>query len=160
MLIAAPQRTSDFYNANFETFQELVRNSTDDDADLRHDLESLTLPDVGYDWLPKIDSKWADYVLYVSMLVTFIRFTCGGRMRATITRRWATCLGMLFALRGISIVVTPLPNPDHTCESNIGTHESIFLGALKANLKYLNHHNHDAYTHVGCIGSMQSSLQS
>jgi len=110
-------------------------NVTASEGTIRAALGKLTLPDLGYDVLPKIDSIWSDYVLYGLLLATAVRFGAVQKvMRSTIWRRWMTMLGILFFLRGISIVVTPLPNPDHTCKSTLPRDEFILLSALKVML--------------------------
>ena len=75
-----------------------------------------TLPDLGFDFLPHLSQSWlADAWVLVFLAVTHLRFL-GTPMGVTIFRRWLFCLGALFFLRGISIVVTMLPNPLHTCD--------------------------------------------
>ncbi|GMI53869.1 hypothetical protein ScalyP_jg1356 [Parmales sp. scaly parma] len=83
-----------------------------------------TLPDLGFDILPNIDPVWADVMCYSAMAITFVRFTfgideSGHRIRRHIFRRHIFNLGTLFIFRSISIIVTLLPNPLESCETDV-----------------------------------------
>eukprot|EP00397_Hematodinium_sp_SG-2012_P055289 GEMP01067364.1.p1 GENE.GEMP01067364.1~~GEMP01067364.1.p1 ORF type:complete len:270 (+),score=57.20 GEMP01067364.1:302-1111(+) len=64
----------------------------------------------------------ADIALVSFIALTVLRFVIFPgpyAMRWTIIRRWFICMGMLFLLRGMSIIATILPNPDKECKSSI-----------------------------------------
>jgi len=79
---------------------------------------------LGFDILPNIDPVWADVMCYSAMAITFVRFTfgideSGHRIRRHIFRRHIFNLGTLFIFRSISIIVTLLPNPLESCETDV-----------------------------------------
>lgn len=76
-----------------------------------------TLPDLGFDVLPFVSESWlSDLAVVLLVVLTQIRFSLTP-MGATIVRRWVFLLGSLFVLRGVSIVITMLPNPLKNCRS-------------------------------------------
>ncbi len=89
-----------------------------------------TLPDIGFDILPMVHDAWlADVMVGLLVALTQCRFSLTP-MGATILRRWAFLLGSLFFLRGISIIVTMLPNPLKACKSDALDHEPAFAAVL------------------------------
>lgn len=73
------------------------------------------LPDLGFTFIPKLSSTLADSWLYFYGGLTFLRFALTP-MRLTILRRTVLCGGILFMMRGCTIVITLLPNPFYECE--------------------------------------------
>ena len=89
-----------------------------------------TLPDIGFDILPMIhDHWWSDVMVGLLVALTQVRFSLTP-MGATILRRWAFLLGSLFFLRGISIIVTMLPNPLKACKSDALDYEPFLAAVL------------------------------
>jgi len=82
------------------------------------------LYDLLFQFLPLMSDKshWCDGIVFIlnfGMLARFAIF-CGPRsLRLTILRRWMTCFGILFFLRGCTMVCTVLPNPDDTCQPRL-----------------------------------------
>jgi len=87
------------------------------------------LPDRGFDLLPKWNNPDAAGILLgIFIVITWTRFavfTGPYALRWTIVRRWFLCMGMLFLLRGMSIICTVLPNPDETCTTTVGCDETM-----------------------------------
>lgn len=85
---------------------------------------SEPLIDMGFNLLGYWKSPHAaDRVLIAFVGITALRFVIFPgpyAMRWTIIRRWFICMGLLFLLRGMSIICTILPNPDLDCEASIG----------------------------------------
>ena len=94
------------------------------------------LPDLGFDYFEKLDSpaqrNFPDQWLGIIAGLTLIRFSLTP-MRLTIFRRWWFCLGMLFLLRGVTIIVTLLPNPFYQCVRKgweQGLTDNVFIGGF------------------------------
>jgi hypothetical protein len=94
------------------------------------------LPDIGFDIFKHLNSpderNFPDRWLGAVAGMTFIRFSLTP-MRLTIFRRWWFCLGMLFLLRGVTIIVTLLPNPFYDCVRKgwgEGLTDNMFIGGL------------------------------
>lgn len=102
------------------------------------DRKEPTLSDRGFDLIPYWKAPHAaDYAVMSFVALTFIRFglfTGPYAMRWTIVRRWFICMGLLFLLRGMSIICTVLPNPDADCKSDVTPevhkHKNIFVLAF------------------------------
>lgn len=105
--------------------------------------KSVTLWDVTYYHLPMVKTtKYADIFAGGVTYVTFFRFVVAPgpySMRWTILRRLVTCWGILWFCRAFTIVVTPLPNPDHTCVPKITFPGNIWVEAA-ANLPISPYH--------------------
>jgi sphingomyelin synthase-related protein 1 len=96
------------------------------------------LPDLGFDWTTKLEGVAAnlpDHMLAFMAFITFARFVLTP-MRLTIFRRFVFCLGCLFLFRGLTIIVTLLPNPFYACtrkgwiNKEEGYGPSVFLSGL------------------------------
>ncbi len=73
------------------------------------------LPDLGFDLLPVLREAWlADVWVGAVLLLVVVRFLVRAERRR-LFRRWLTCLGCVFLLRAVSIIVTVLPNPLSSC---------------------------------------------
>lgn len=95
---------------------------------------TVKLWDVTFEYLPYFpETLPADIFATVSPLVVVIRFMVfAGPMslRWTILCRVIIMWGIMWFLRGLCIVVTPLPNPHLTCEPIITYPDNIFLEAF------------------------------
>lgn len=77
------------------------------------------LPDLGFEILPLVEfHQLSDIWVFSVIGITILRFSCTP-MRKTILRRWLFILGCLFGCRAISIIITLLPNPLHSCTSEV-----------------------------------------
>lgn len=77
--------------------------------------DEMLLPDLGFAVTPRIPTDFlADWWCYGIIVFTLLRFVLTP-MRGTIIRRYVLVLGVLFLLRGATIVLTTLPNPQTTC---------------------------------------------
>eukprot|EP00397_Hematodinium_sp_SG-2012_P043743 GEMP01048695.1.p1 GENE.GEMP01048695.1~~GEMP01048695.1.p1 ORF type:complete len:426 (+),score=94.61 GEMP01048695.1:404-1681(+) len=85
--------------------------------------DKAPLTDVGFKLLGYWHSPHAaDIALGGFMALTALRFIIlpgPYAMRWTILRRWLLCMGLLFLLRGMSIIATVLPNPAKECKSSV-----------------------------------------
>jgi hypothetical protein len=92
---------------------------------------SEILWDVGFEFLPFLDTQlwpewdvnWPDLLVgshVVWMGIRFLIIPGPMSMRWTVLRRLYLISGVLFFCRGVSVVSTVLPNPDHTCECTFG----------------------------------------
>lgn len=95
----------------------------------------LVLDDLGFRTLPFLGEEHVhlpDMFCNLFMGVTLARFFIlpgPNSMRWIIIRRWVVILGMLFVLRGFSIIATVLPNPAKNCEKKI-TYQNIWREAF------------------------------
>jgi len=123
-----------------------------------HDLRNATvLPDIGFDILPHITDNaigsmnWADFVTYLIMVSTLIRFIFGitregHRLRHHILRRHIFALGTLFLLRAFAILSTLLPydifHSLYLYDPYIQTHTHTEIPSMdvKKHLVYQNQH--------------------
>jgi len=110
-----------------EAMQETYQNQT-------VKLYDLTFLYAGYYGLPPVHStRYADIWVIISIAVGLTRFVIlpGPRsMRWTFLIRVAIVLGMLYLWRSVTIFLTPLPNPDHTCVPKISHPDNVWLEGL------------------------------
>lgn len=64
------------------------------------------------------------------LVLRFIVFPGPLSLRWTILCRWLTVWGTIWMVRSLTIVVTPLPNPDHTCKPIISFPDNLFAEAF------------------------------
>jgi len=90
--------------------------------------------DIGFyflgEWKSAHAVNWTLCIFFGLTVVRFVVITGPFSMRWTVARRWLLCTGILFLLRGFSIICTILPNPDPYCVSNV-ERGNIFLLALE-----------------------------
>lgn len=102
--------------------------------------QSVILWDVGFYALPTIRSTAiVDVFAGAFPALMFIRFmVLPGplSMRWTILARLFLIWGALWALRGLTIISTVLPNPDQTCKPKLSFPNSMFMEAL-ANMPFV-----------------------
>jgi len=83
----------------------------------------VVLEDLGFTLLPRWDNVAInDYTLCLFAIITvgrFIVLTGPFSIRLTIIRRWFILVGILFFIRGCSIIFTVLPNPAKECVSTV-----------------------------------------
>lgn len=95
--------------------------------------QNVTLWDVSFTYLPYVnDTKPADLFAKGAPPVIVFRFMILPgplSLRWTIMCRFLVIWGLLWFFRGFTIIVTPLPNPDHTCVPIIRHPGNIFLEA-------------------------------
>mmetsp|Transcript_52562 Transcript_52562/g.112090 ORF Transcript_52562/g.112090 Transcript_52562/m.112090 type:complete len:402 (+) Transcript_52562:159-1364(+) len=96
--------------------------------------DDKALWDVTFKMLPKVRStKPADCFAALGPIILVVRFVLIPgplSLRWTIARRWLTIWGMVWFTRSLTIIVTPLPNPDRSCEPIITWPNNIFMEAL------------------------------
>ena len=113
--------------AQSESFNDLPikYNFTQEDRD-----RFTTLPDIGFEYLPHIvNAHLADYLVMSLVAFTHLRFMFTP-MGASIERRWCFHVGLLFAMRGIAISATLLPNPLKECHTTALDYRSAFYAAI------------------------------
>jgi len=64
------------------------------------------------------------------LIVRFIILPGPLSLRWVVLRRWIMCWGTIMGIRGMTIIVTPLPNPDSTCEPIIQYPDNLFMEAF------------------------------
>jgi len=105
---------------------------------------SVVLFDATYHFLPMVSSTApADTFAGAPwFLVVFRYMLLPGPMslRWTITCRLLVMWGLLWLFRGVTIIVTPLPNPDFTCKPQVSFPDSAFMEAW-ANLPFVFWHS-------------------
>lgn len=103
------------------------------------DASELILWDAGYKILPTIGATdLVDDFAGIIPGLAFIRFAVFPgplSMRYTFLCRILFLWGILWALRGITIISTVLPNPDKSCKPKLSFPDNIFLEAL-ANMPF------------------------
>ncbi|CEO94870.1 hypothetical protein PBRA_003683 [Plasmodiophora brassicae] len=109
----------------FNAFMQIIISQMDDPQGPR-------LPDVGYQLLSNasISTMWPNIMVVAVGVSAIIRLLCD-RYRARTIRRWAFLQGTMFFLRGVSISVTRLPNPDNTCTAIVPKTDNAFIDAFK-----------------------------
>eukprot|EP00928_Gymnodinium_smaydae_P063333 TRINITY_DN46957_c0_g1_i1.p1 TRINITY_DN46957_c0_g1~~TRINITY_DN46957_c0_g1_i1.p1 ORF type:complete len:366 (-),score=15.39 TRINITY_DN46957_c0_g1_i1:8-1105(-) len=89
--------------------------------------------DVSFHYLPHLKSTTAaDVVAIGASVIVGIRFVIVPgplSLRWAFVNRFLIVSAILYLLRGISIILTPLPNPDETCVPNITYPNNIWLEA-------------------------------
>jgi len=98
--------------------------------------KDMKLYDLLFEILPSMSdySDWCDTIVFVLNYGMMFRFAilCGPRsLRFTILRRWCTCFGILFFLRGCTMVCTVLPNPDETCVPQLRYPDNPWMEAFR-----------------------------
>lgn len=95
---------------------------------------TVVLWDVTFYALPYVTSTTpADIFANTAPASVFLRFVVVPgpmSMRWTILCRWLVIWGMLWFLRALTIITTPLPNPDPTCKPKISHPDNIALEAF------------------------------
>lgn len=99
--------------------------------------KTVTLYDVGFLFFPEVDAleyaKQADMFAGGSAafgLLRFVIFPGPMSLRWTYLSRVILLWGLLFFFRGITIILTPLPNPYHQCVPKITYKDNIWAEAL------------------------------
>jgi len=95
---------------------------------------TVIMYDVSFEYLPYFpDTTPADIIAALPAIICIVRFLIfAGPMslRWTIVCRVLIMWGVLWVLRGLCIVTTPLPNPDFTCVPRITYPDNVFLEAF------------------------------
>ncbi|KAL7717307.1 hypothetical protein QTN25_005130 [Entamoeba marina] len=90
--------------------------------------KTYTLPDLGADYLPFIDSPYVPtYVMTGILSITFLRFLFTP-YRFIVLRRFCFLQGIIFILRSFSVFSTFIPSP---VPCNVDNQDSILIYAIK-----------------------------
>lgn len=96
--------------------------------------QTVTLYDATFQLLPFIRTTApADVFANLAPAIMSIRFlVLPGplSLRWTVVQRLSLLWGTLFLFRSITTIITPLPNPDHTCVPKLSYPNNMFLQAL------------------------------
>lgn len=96
------------------------------------EITSVVLPDIGFHLLPHLKTPNLADVYNAGMLATTVAiFQLFHPLRAKLLKRFCLLQGTLFMLRSITIVVTLLPNPYHSCVLHPARDESFIAEGLK-----------------------------
>lgn len=124
--------TSEWNNASITWEWPAVRRPIPESP--AHKNEMVTLWDVTFAYLPFVHTSTpADMFAGLSCLIALVRFAVlpgPFSMRWTFLSRAFVIWGLLFACRSITISVTPLPNPYHSCVPRITFPDNIWLEAV------------------------------
>jgi hypothetical protein len=95
--------------------------------------ETVILQDVGFEAFTKLNSTaitgQVAFLHTTACVIRFVVFPGPYSMRWTMLTRFGLIWGSLWMMRGISIVATVLPNPDHICIPVIDHPHNIWLQA-------------------------------
>jgi hypothetical protein len=99
--------------------------------------KTLVLFDLGFLLFNKVESTWWAFVWvlipHVFILFRYIFFPGPFSIRWTLLYRGLNLWGCLYLVRAVMLIVTPLPNPDPTCQPLISFPDNVWLEAA-ANL--------------------------
>ena len=89
------------------------------------------LPDLGHDWIPKLEPEKLGDIPMMILIVSFVVSLLFHSNRFSILIKFFISIGNLYLLRVVSISVTSLPPTDNHCRSNYTPIDNIYTNTIK-----------------------------